>query len=120
LCNCESNVLSLPALSLVEVSNGIVCDKIIWFTYILKCSDNSFYVGSTDNIKQRIARHNAGRGPKWTALRLPVKLVYNETHKTEKQAMKRERQIKKWSQQKKEAIIAADFKALEDLSKSKG
>jgi putative endonuclease len=87
--------------------------------YILKCSDGSYYIGHTNNIQERLIRHNTGQGAKWTACRLPVKLVYKEIFSTELQAIKRERQIKRWSHQKKEALISGNFKTLKVLSKSR-
>lgn len=48
------------------------------YTYILECSDGSYYVGSTKKLEKRIAQHNAGEGAEYTKHRLPVKLVYFE------------------------------------------
>ena len=42
--------------------------------YIIKCSDNRFYVGCTNNISDRIDRHNKGYVPA-TADRLPIQLA---------------------------------------------
>jgi predicted GIY-YIG superfamily endonuclease len=89
----------------------------MWYTYILKCADGSFYTGRTNDLSERLTRHNAGRGPKWTACRLPVQLVYQEHHENEESAIKREKQIKKWSRSKKEALIQEDAKKLKALSK---
>jgi tRNA/rRNA methyltransferase len=89
----------------------------MWYLYILKCSDGSYYTGHTNILEERIKKHNAGQAAKWTACRLPVRLVYKETYQTEHQAIKRERQIKKWSHQKKKSLIAGDFKTLKMLSK---
>jgi predicted GIY-YIG superfamily endonuclease len=91
----------------------------MWNIYILQCSDKSYYVGHTNNLTERNNKHNAGRAVRWTACRLPVHLVYKETFKTLKQAMKRERQIKKWSRAKKEALIRGDTKTLRTLAKKK-
>jgi len=87
-----------------------------YFTYILECSDGSYYVGSTDDLSQRLARHNAGRGPNWTACRLPVKL-YHEVHNNETEAVRRERQIKKWTRAKKEALVDENLGRLKELSR---
>jgi predicted GIY-YIG superfamily endonuclease len=91
----------------------------MWYLYILKCADNSYYIGHTNDLTLRLQRHNSARGAKWTSCGLPVKLVYSESHKTEAQAMLRERQIKKWSGVKKEALIAGDSKVLHALAKRK-
>ncbi len=76
-------------------------------------------MGSTDNLVQRVAIHNAGRGPRWTASRLPVELAYHEMYKTLKEAIQRERQIKKWSWAKKNALISGDMISLKKLSECK-
>jgi predicted GIY-YIG superfamily endonuclease len=89
----------------------------MWYTYILKCADGSFYTGHTNNIIERLCRHNAGRGPKWTACRLPVELAYQEHHENEESAVKRENQIKKWSRSKKKALIQGNAEKLKSLSK---
>jgi predicted GIY-YIG superfamily endonuclease len=91
----------------------------MWYMYILKCCDGSYYTGHTNFLEERIRKHNAGQAAKWTAHKLPVRLVYKEAYQTEQQAIRRERQIKKWSHQKKEALISGDFKTLKILSKSK-
>ena len=48
------------------------------YTYILECSDGSFYTGWTNNLEKRINCHNKGKGAKYTRGRLPLKLVYFE------------------------------------------
>ncbi len=113
LFKCESN-----ALSERSESKGFSMSKDgVYYTYILKCSDGSYYVGSTGDLSRQLARHNAGRGPKWTACRLPVKLLYSETHESETEAVRRERQIKKWTRAKKEALITGDKESLKGYSK---
>jgi len=88
-----------------------------WFVYILKCSDNSYYVGHTENLPARIKFHNSSKGTKHTAIRRPVVLVYQEPAATKQEAMKREQQIKHWSRAKKEALIHSDRQLLKSLSK---
>jgi len=44
----------------------------MWYVYILQCSDKSYYVGHTNNLNERIDKHNAGRAVRWTACRLPI------------------------------------------------
>ena len=48
------------------------------FVYILRCADASLYIGETDDIDDRINRHQEGRACTYTAARRPVKLVYIE------------------------------------------
>ena len=89
----------------------------MWYVYILKCSDDSLYTGHTNNLNERLKRHNNGRGSSHTAARLPVKLLWYEEHKNETAATKREMQIKKWSRAKKLALINGDMQKLKSLSK---
>ena len=88
-------------------------------TYILRCADNKLYVGSTTNIDERLKRHNAGYASEYTHLHRPVELVYKEEYDTYQEAFRRERQLKKWTLAKKEALIAGDIEKLKELSKSK-
>lgn len=76
-----------------------------WYVYILRCRDGTLYTGYTNNLDGRIAKHNAGRGAKYTASRGPVKLVYHEPADTKADATKREIQIKRLTRAKKEALI---------------
>ena len=89
----------------------------MYTVYILLCSDGTYYVGHTQNVKLRLKAHNDGRAAKYTYLRLPVKLAYSETFHTEDEAIQRELQIKKWTHGKKEALIAGDKARLKALSK---
>ncbi len=75
------------------------------YTYILKCSDGTFYTGWTTDITRRLKTHNAGRGAKYTKTRRPVELVYLEEHETRADAMKREIQIKKMDRKRKMTLI---------------
>lgn len=49
-----------------------------FFLYILKCSDNSYYLGHTDNLEKKLSEHQEGNGSNYTASRLPIQLVYHE------------------------------------------
>ena len=63
--------------------------------YILLCSDGTYYVGSAQDVEQRVRRHNEGRAAKYTSVRKPVRLVYSEALPNKNSAIRRERQIKK-------------------------
>ena len=67
------------------------------YTYILKCKDDSFYTGWTNNLEKRIHDHNSGKGARYTKARRPVELVYYEEFQTRQEAMKREYAIKQLS-----------------------
>ena len=84
--------------------------------YILKCSDNSYYSGSTSNIEQRINEHIFHKYSGYTSARLPVELVFSQEFGDIKDAIRAERQIKGWSRKKKEALIKGDFNLLHELA----
>lgn len=75
------------------------------YTYILKCSDGSYYTGWTNNLEKRIEDHNCGKGAKYTKGRRPVTLAHYETFATKELAMKREYAIKQMSRKEKEELI---------------
>jgi putative endonuclease len=89
----------------------------MWWVYILECSDSSFYVGSTSDLAVRVEVHESGKGSKHTAARLPIRLAFSEQHSTLESAVKRERQIKRWTRAKKAALIAGEFGELHNLSR---
>ena len=83
------------------------------YTYIVKCSDKTFYTGWTNDLEKRIEMHNRGKGAKYTKARLPVELVYYEAFDTKEEAMSREWHIKRLSRSEKQKLIeAADLKKL--------
>ena len=88
------------------------------YMYILKCSDNSYYTGSTKNLEQRLWQHKNAQGANYTKVRLPLELVYTEYYERIDEAFAREKQIQKWSRKKKEALINGDIDTLCNLSKS--
>lgn len=73
----------------------------MYFIYILLCTDNSLYTGITNNLEKRMEKHASGKGAKYVRAHLPFTLIYNETHETKSDALRREREIKSWSRQKK-------------------
>ncbi len=76
-----------------------------YFMYLLLCSDDSIYCGSTSNLENRFKEHNLGEAAVWTKKRCPVKLVYYEIHKSLLLARRREKQIKRWAIIKKLNLI---------------
>lgn len=88
------------------------------FMYILECSDNSYYTGSTKDLETRLAQHQAGDGANHTKKRLPVKLVYYERYPRIDWAFEREKQVQGWSRKKKEALISGAHDQLPELAKA--
>ncbi|HVP05597.1 MAG TPA: GIY-YIG nuclease family protein [Dehalococcoidia bacterium] len=87
-----------------------------FYVYILHCSDGSFYVGHTDNLEARLIAHRRRVFCGYTAKRLPVRLVYQDTFPTREEAFAAERQIKGWSRAKKLSLIQGDVVELKRQS----
>jgi putative endonuclease len=73
----------------------------MWFVYILLCSDNSFYTGSTNDLTHRLKTHQQGKGGAYTRSHRPVKLIFSENLPDKSSALKREIEIKSWSRAQK-------------------
>jgi predicted GIY-YIG superfamily endonuclease len=89
------------------------------WVYILRCADDSYYVGSTSNIEHRIAQHQAGEIRGYTQQRRPVGLLWTQEFRDIREAIRAERQLKGWTRRKKEALMNGDFAQLWELSKKK-
>lgn len=87
--------------------------------YMLRCADNSFYVGSAtgDDLSPRIDQHNAGLYPGYTFTRRPVFLVWSEYFDRITDGIAAERKIKGWSRAKKDALIRSDWVEVSRLSR---
>ena len=78
-----------------------------WFFYLARCSDDSLYSGICVDLEARFAKHNAGKGAKYTRSRLPVVLAYSEQLQSQSDALKREAEVRKWRRTRKEELVAA-------------
>ena len=87
--------------------------------YILKCSDGSYYVGSTRDLENRISQHQTGKGAKYTSSRLPVELVFAEQFPDIQSAYTAEKQVQGWRREKREALIRGDYEALPELARKR-
>jgi len=76
-----------------------------WVCYLLRCADDTFYCGITNDMQKRLAAHNAGEGAKYTRGRLPVKVVYCENYADKSAALKREMQIKRLPRSAKQRLL---------------
>jgi putative endonuclease len=90
------------------------------WVYILECSDESFYVGSTLNLDDRLRLHNQGEGARYTARRRPVRLVWSTEYYSVADAFTVEKQIQGWSRAKRLALIEGRFADLPGLAKRRG
>ena len=90
------------------------------YVYIVKCRDDSYYTGVTNNVEKRVVEHNYGLNKKsYTYSSRPVKLVFSQEFSDPNEAIRFEKQVKGWSRAKKEALIEGNFKKLVKLSNRK-
>ncbi|WP_372757793.1 GIY-YIG nuclease family protein [Mariniflexile sp.] len=90
-----------------------------YFVYIVKCHDDSFYTGLTNNLERRLFEHNEGIDEyAYTFQRRPVALVWVEIFSDPNQAIAIEKKIKGWSRRKKQALIDEDWDKLVAYSKN--
>ena len=87
------------------------------YVYILKCADDSYYVGVTNDVELRVAQHSSGANEtSYTNSRLPVELVYVEQYADCNLAIAREKQIKGWTRAKKKALVDENWDKLRELA----
>jgi len=87
------------------------------FTYMLECSDGSFYVGSTWDLGERVSQHMAGLGATYTRRRLPVRLVWAEEFERVDEAFSMEKRVQGWGREKRIALIEGRYDDLPALSR---
>ena len=91
----------------------------LFYVYILKCKDDSFYTGITNSIERRLYEHNVGIDKDaYTYSRRPVELVWFEMFTDPTQAIMVEKKIKGRSRRKKQALIDEDWDKLVRYSKN--
>ena len=87
------------------------------FLYIVRCADGNLYTGMTNDVDRRVAEHNAGIDSKsYTYRRRPVSLVFAEHFPSAISAIEAEKMVKRWSRQKKLALIAGDWETIKSLA----
>ena len=90
-----------------------------FWVYVLRCSDDAYYTGHTDNLELRIAQHQSGTFAGYTSNRRPVTLMYAQEFPSREEALVAEMQIKGWSRKKKEALFRGDWTEVNRLSRGK-
>ena len=92
----------------------------MFWAYMLQCADGSYYVGHTEDLEFRLARHHAGMfATCYTYKRRPVQLVWSQNFDTRIEALGAEHRIKGWSRAKKQALIAGDWPRIHQLARGK-
>ena len=82
------------------------------WTYILRCRDGTYYVGSTTDLDVRVLQHQEGLGAAYTRKRRPVVLVWAGEFERVEEAFAFEKQVQGWGRRKGEALIAGEFDLL--------
>ena len=77
--------------------------------YIVKCVDGSLYTGYAKNVEQRVVRHNAGKGGRYTRSHLPVTLLATWSFNSKGEALRAEHAIKRLPREQKWRLIAMPF-----------
>ena len=77
-----------------------------YFVYMLRCADGTLYTGISTDVERRLDEHNRKTASKYTRVRLPVELVFQEEAQNRSEALKREAAIKKLTKKQKLSLIA--------------
>ena len=77
----------------------------MYYCYLLRCVDGSYYCGISNNVDARVLVHNSGKGSKYVRSRLPAILVYEELCGSKGDALRREVEIKSMSRVQKILLI---------------
>ena len=86
------------------------------WTYLLECSDATYYVGSTVDLERRLAQHEAGLGAAYTRGRRPVRLVWAAEFDRIDQAFWFEKQVQGWNRRKRRALVDGRWDLLPELA----
>jgi putative endonuclease len=75
-----------------------------WFVYVVRCRDGTLYTGISRDVDARVAKHNLGKGARYTRGRAPVALVHTERKSSQGAALRREAAIKALDRDQKLAL----------------
>ena len=91
-----------------------------WYVYMIRCSDASLYTGVTTDIERRFNEHKESKkGSKYARAKIPLRVVYSETHASRSEAQIREAQLKKLEKKEKEALVNGQKKVIPKKSRKK-
>jgi putative endonuclease len=91
----------------------------LYFVYIMTNSTRTvLYTGMTNNIERRVAEHKTHQKKGFTDTYNTTSLIYYETYESPKEAIAREKQIKRWARIKKHNLIDRLNPTWEDLAES--
>lgn len=80
-----------------------------WWVYVLRCADDTFYVGIARDVMARVRIHNTDdrRGAKYTRGRRPIVLHAAHPCADRSAATRLERQVKRWERARKAELSGA-------------
>ena len=85
----------------------------IYYVYMVQCVDKTLYTGIATDIERRIKEHNeSDKGAKYTRVRRPVVLVYQEVYPDRSSASKREYAIKKTMTRKEKLQLITSYNSI--------
>ena len=88
-----------------------------FWVYMLRCADQSYYVGHTNDLQKRILEHQAGTMDGYTAARRPIEVVFVQEFPSREDALAGELRIKGWSRKKKPALVRGDWSEISRLAR---
>ena len=92
-----------------------------YFVYMMTCaSRRALYTGVTNSLRRRVAEHKSGECSGFTARYRTDPLVYVERFQDIRNALKREKQLKRWRREKKDALVMSMNPTWKDLSSDWG
>ena len=90
-------------------------DYCFW-VYILASKSGTIYIGITNSLYNRVFAHKHGTGSLFTKKYSCHRLIHFEEYQYVLDAIAREKQLKRWSREKKELLIRRSNPKWEDLS----
>jgi len=79
-----------------------------FWVYMVRCSDDTYYTGYTNDVPGRLRLHNSGHGAKYVRGKGPVTMVYVKAYQYYKRAVQAECAMKKLTRKEKEGLIRTD------------
>ncbi len=92
---------------------------LLFYVYILRCSDGSYYTGHTDNLEKRLSEHRIKKFDGYTSTRLPIALAFHQGFNSRDDARAAEHKIKTWNRLKKEVLIEYGWEGIIQLRKKR-
>jgi putative endonuclease len=93
---------------------GVWVKREPWFVYLARCSDGTLYCGVARDVAERIAKHDAGKGARYTRGRGPLRTIAVRKCGDHGEALRLEIAVKKLPREAKEGLAETRvFRALQ-------